>query len=251
MDDLIPEIPVLANIILLTAYFYADQLIGMLNQQKPDIKTAVFEHPKQILSLPPVTLAQSRLISFGSRFYVGDGLLRKFGFGAYNFHPGPSHYPGWAPFNFALYDGATEYGVTVHEMTNTIDAGDIIALRNFSMSGIDTVQRLMDITTHNMYVLFNELAPRLVLNEKPEKLNDAEWSGTLGTKRLFRKMCQLTLEIEKEELDRRMSAFGDGDGAQLPFIIHNNQFYEMATGNEPADHQSLILHGYRFILRRY
>ena len=190
------------------------------------------------------------MISFGSRFYVGAEILNKMGFGAYNFHPGPSNYPGWAPFNFALHDGVDQYGVTVHEMTDTIDAGAIVGEKSFNVQKHTTLQGLMDLTTENMYVLFNELASDFVRNSPLKPILGAQWSGINNTKKLFTEKCQFTLDMSKDEFDLRIKSFGDGDGERLPFIIHNEKLYEIAGGTEHAEHESIWLHDIRFTLKK-
>ena len=61
-------------------------------------------------------LARARLIAFATPVIVPGRILASLGYGAYNFHPGPPQYPGWAPAHFALYEQANEFGATVHAM---------------------------------------------------------------------------------------------------------------------------------------
>jgi hypothetical protein len=251
MDELVSDVPFLANIIILTAYFYADTLDVIIKQNNPNLNIIIFEHPNEILLLPTILLSKSRLISFGSRFYVGAEILNKLGFAAYNFHPGPPNYPGWAPFNFALYDGVDQYGVTVHEMTETIDAGTIVGEKSFDVQKDTTLQELMDLTTENMYVLFNVLAFDFVHNSPLKPILGAQWSGTNNTRKLFTEKCKFTLDMSKDEFDRRIKSFGDGDGERLPFIIHNEKLYEIAGGTENAQHESIWLHDIRFTLKKH
>ena len=69
----------------------------------------------------------TRLISFGSGVIVPAAVLARLSGTAYNFHPGPPAYPGIFPSVFALYDGATRFGVTLHEMKPEVDSGPIVA----------------------------------------------------------------------------------------------------------------------------
>ena len=248
METAVSESPFLTHIILLTAHFYAEQLGIMLAEYHPQIQVLVIEHPKELLLLPSPVLARSRLISFGSRFYVSGAILDKVGCGSYNFHPGPPSYPGWAPFHFAIYDQAKSYGVTVHEMTAKIDDGAIIAQKSFSVRSHETVQGLMDLTTLNMYILFSELAPHLVKRRMSLPACDLHWNGTLRTKKQFMQLCEITAEIDETEFQRRLRAFGDGDGDHIPFLRSDAGLYKLATGQEPAEQTSLWVHGRRFVL---
>ena len=249
MEDVVTDTAIFTQIILLTAQVYAGLLNDVIALNNAEIEVLCLEHPSQILLLTPLLLSRSRLISFGSRYYVGSDILKKIGFGAYNFHPGPSTYPGWAPFNFAMYDGVEHYGVTVHEMTDKIDSGYIVGQNSFSIGGVKNIQDLMDLTTLNMYALFNKLAPNFVQNARLRPVEAAMWKGQVNTKKHFKNKCQFSLDMNKEEFDRRYKAFGDGDGEQLPFIMKDNKIYDIAIGTEPANHESLWLHGQRFVRR--
>src|SRR5450755_2903051 len=55
-------------------------------------------------------LERARLIDFMTPEIVSNSILARLGYGAFNFHPGPPSYPGWAPAHFALYERATEFG---------------------------------------------------------------------------------------------------------------------------------------------
>jgi methionyl-tRNA formyltransferase len=69
--------------------------------------------PEHLAALDVDILRRARLIAFSSPVIVPPLVLAALGYGAYNFHPGPPEYPGWAPAHFALYDGATEFGATL------------------------------------------------------------------------------------------------------------------------------------------
>jgi len=77
------------------------------------------------------TLARTRLVAFATPVIVPSGVLDALGYGAYNFHPGPPAYPGWAPAHFALYEGAAEFGATVHAMATRVDSGPIVEAVHF------------------------------------------------------------------------------------------------------------------------
>src|SRR4051794_26217032 len=66
------------------------------------------------------------IVSYLSRWVVPDEVLRKAKVAAINFHPASPDYPGIGCNNFALYDEATQYGVTCHHMAPTVDTGAII-----------------------------------------------------------------------------------------------------------------------------
>jgi hypothetical protein len=62
------------------------------------------------------------LISFLSPWIVGPEALAR-ARAAINFHPGSSDYPGSGCYNFALYEGARDYGPVCHHMLERVDTG--------------------------------------------------------------------------------------------------------------------------------
>src|ERR1700759_2165262 len=103
---------------------------------------ALFGHNPKLTVKPVQTLADldaldsnmragARLISFLTPVIVSGDILHRLGHGAFNFHPGPPEYPGWAPSHFALYNRETRFGVTAHVMVERVDAGPIIGVERF------------------------------------------------------------------------------------------------------------------------
>jgi len=79
------------------------------------------------------------LLNVHSLYIVHTDVLATPRLGAFNLHPGPlPEYAGLSCPSWAIYNGATEYGVTVHRMTETIDAGDIAYAARFAIRADDT-----------------------------------------------------------------------------------------------------------------
>src|ERR1700726_5331831 len=85
----------------------------------------------ELAALDSDLLSRARLIAFVTAEIVPPSVLARLGYGAFNFHPGPPSYPGWAPAHFAVYEGATEFGATAHVMIEQVDAGPIIEVALF------------------------------------------------------------------------------------------------------------------------
>lgn len=248
MYNITANTSLVANIVLLTSHYYGELLVQILSEFGPGINVVIIEHPNKIPFLPASVLSNSRLISFGSRFFISPSVLNKVDLPAYNFHPGPPAYPGWAPFSFALYNNATDYGVTVHEITEKIDNGKIIAASTFPIGDNETAQSLMDQTTMQMYLLFAELMPEFLKRTPDFKTLDVHWSGEQGTKKKFRDMCRMDLDLTEAEFKRRMKSFGDGDGENLPYIEYENRIYHIASDNSQDLDNCIMLHGQKFVL---
>ena len=145
------------------------------------------------------------LISYLSPWIVPQWLLEKTWCAAVNFHPGPPEYPGIGCTNFALYEGATRYGVTCHSMERVPDTGSIIRAVYFPLYQEDTVLSL----THRCYAhlssLFYEMADRM-LSGASLPTSEQSW-----TRRPFRRaeldaLCRLTPDMSSDEVKRRIRA---------------------------------------------
>lgn len=95
------------------------------------------------------------IISFLSPWIIPASVLE--GRKAINFHPGSRKYPGIGCYNFALHEGATEYGAVCHEMRPAVDTGKIIKEVNFPVFEFDTVETLKFRTMIVMLQMFHEL----------------------------------------------------------------------------------------------
>src|SRR6185295_19884723 len=114
----------LKTIILLTGNTQQQRaLAALLLEHNPDLSFRCALTPDDLTGIEPDVLRHGRLVSFTSGVIVSGGMLRQLGHGAYNFHPGPPQYPGWAPAHFALYDNARTFGATAHAMVARVDSG--------------------------------------------------------------------------------------------------------------------------------
>ena len=80
-----------------------------------------------------------------------------------NLHNGPlPRYRGVRPINWALKNGETMHGVTIHEITEGIDDGPIVAQLTYSIyPEFDEVKDVLDRATDYGWTLFRETMPLL------------------------------------------------------------------------------------------
>ena len=237
-----------SNIVLMTSHFHAKIITEILVAENEKINVLHFIHPNQLADLPEDYLMSSRLISFGSRHYISPDILEQIGYGAYNLHPGPTNYPGWAPFYYAIYDQATRYGITFHEMTAKIDAGDIVHVREFDIPPHSTTQELVNLTEFHMFEQLKELAPALANQAEYLPTTDLKWQRLPLKKKDFVAICHIPLDISAQELNRRIFAFGDSDGNIFPYLIAGGKKYRLAFDSDHPDRHSYWLHGKRFVI---
>ncbi len=223
------------SIILLTEPRYAEGLIPLLLAHKNDLTVIQINHPNELLDFPESLLSSGRLISFGSRHYVPQDILQQFGHGCYELRFGPVDYPGWAALNFAVYNQVKHYGVVLHEMLKVIDSGPIIATRHFACTGQESLKELTDLAASEGMALFAEHAPAI-----------ATHTGSLPATAL----CVVELDIDAHELDRRIRAFGEGDGHTRPFVMSDKRVFLYQTKPLSEQQDGLELHGHLFAARK-
>src|ERR1700760_1090680 len=121
------------TIVLLTGPAEQVALASALRGHNPQLTIYPVTSPEHLAALGTDILQHARLIAFSSPVIVPSLVLAALGYGAYNFHPGSPEYPGWAPAHFALYEGATEFGCTIHRMVERVDAGPIVEVETFDI----------------------------------------------------------------------------------------------------------------------
>ncbi|HEX5724360.1 MAG TPA: formyltransferase family protein [Longimicrobiaceae bacterium] len=145
------------------------------------------------------------IISYLSRWVVPEYLLKRARRAAINFHPASPEYPGIGCNNFALYEGAREYGVTCHHMDATVDTGPIIAVKRFPVFPTDDVRSLLRRTYDYQLVLFYEIA-NLILAERELPACGEAWTRKPFTRKQFEALARITPGMGKEEITRRIRA---------------------------------------------
>jgi methionyl-tRNA formyltransferase len=149
------------------------------------------------------------IVSYLSRWVVPDALLKRARKAAINFHPASPEYPGIGCNNFALYEGAKEYGVTCHHMAAKVDTGRIIAVRRFPVLPEDDVAALLARTYENQIALFFEIAP-LMADGKELPASTETWTRPPFTRKQFNELFIITPELSRDEIARRVRAISYG-----------------------------------------
>jgi methionyl-tRNA formyltransferase len=213
------------TIILLTGPVEEGALTTALLRQNPHLILRPVKTLEELDAIEPRRLRRARLIAFASTVIVPARILRRLGFGAYNFHPGPPNYPGWAPSHFAVYDRATSFGVTAHVMLERVDSGAIIAVDLFGIPSNISAESLEAIAYARLARQFFELAKPLATSPHAPPPLPIQWCGNKSTQRQCAELCEIPVDISRDELERRMAAFGDGRLGVVPtFTLHGHQF---------------------------
>jgi methionyl-tRNA formyltransferase len=217
------------TVVLLTGAAEQPILAAAMRGHNAQLAVVPVASAAELATLTPSLLQRSRLIAFATPVIVPISILARLGYGAYNFHPGPPDYPGLAPAQFAIYDRAAEFGATAHLMVEKVDAGPIIDAARFPIPPGITVFGLEGLAYAHLARLFWELSRRLATQATPLPQIPVRWGERRSSRRLYRAICDIPLDIAKEELDRRVRAFGHNHFGLLPTItLHGIEFRAVA-----------------------
>jgi hypothetical protein len=213
------------TIILLTGPVERAALPAALAGHNPNLTVLPIESADQLAALSGNVLRRARLVAFVTPVIVPKNILDQLGYGAFNFHPGPPNYPGWAPAHFALYDQASEFGATAHFMVERVDAGPIIEVALFPIPPQISVLGLEGLAYAHLAFLFWRMAGQLALDPTPPPALPIKWGDRKNSRNNYRAMCEIPLEISKNEFDRRMRVFGGNHFGIAPTInLHGIEF---------------------------
>lgn len=124
------------------------------------------------------------IFSFYYRRLLSKALLALAPGGALNLHGSLlPRYRGRAPVNWALVNGETESGVTLHHMVEKADAGDIVAQKRVAIDQADTALTLHRKLTRAAAVLLEETYPAIQAGKAPRIPQDERRATKFGGRR--------------------------------------------------------------------
>jgi methionyl-tRNA formyltransferase len=215
----------LETIILATGPAEQPVLAARLTAVSPGLTVVPVQSLDDLLAIGSETLSRSRLIGFATPVIVPKGVLDCLGYGAYNFHPGPPALPGLCPAHYAIYERARRFGVTAHRMAARVDEGPIVGVIEFEVPGGCSVAELEMLSYRELARLFWEMSPRLAGQDEPLPALPVTWATRKSSRRLYAALCAIPPDIARDELERRIAAFGGGDFGMAPTVtLHGFKF---------------------------
>lgn len=170
------------------------------------------------------------ILSFRTYFILPKRVLDRVNVAAVNFHPAPPDYPGTGCISWALYEGASTFGVTAHLMTEVIDNGPIVECRRFSISESDNVASLLSRTQAEAYQLFSDTVSALsregrsYIDRKISENSREHWRGKARRIREVDALQRIDVNCSREHLERVIRATYTEKFP--PFVeIHGRKFY--------------------------
>ena len=164
------------------------------------------------------------LFSFSTSIIVPSDVLRRFDGAAYNLHAASPEYPGRDPHHWAVYDGATRYGATLHQMTPRVDDGPIIDVEWFDVEAGTMPPQLLAAANAAALRLLARVAPQLQRSGALVVDPDLRWTGVKRTRADFLAMCRLPPDILAAEFAHRVRAFDSPNHDNLSVTLHGRTF---------------------------
>lgn len=164
------------------------------------------------------------LLSFGTGVIVPTWILEKPELLALNVHAASPQYPGRDPHHFAIYDGATQYGATMHYMTKNVDAGPIVDVELFDVQPDSTPFDLLNAANKAGWILIKRFFERYDEYGAPKSITDVSWSGYKSTRKMFQELCRIDARMPKVEIERRYKASAMLGYRNLYIDIHGYRF---------------------------
>lgn len=127
-------------------------------------------------AIEPEWLSGARLVSFGGDVKVPAAVVAQLGYGAYNFHPGSPRYPGDTPVQDAIDEGASDFGCTMHRVTERAEAGPIVEVDLFAVPPGASIGALEEMIYAALVQMFWRMARPLATQSAPLIERAVRWS---------------------------------------------------------------------------
>jgi methionyl-tRNA formyltransferase len=110
-------------------------------------------------------------------------------------------------------------------MIERVDAGPIIGVERVPVPPDATVESLEELAFIHAAKLFWRHAEALATQPEPLTALPMNWRGRKSSRRLHAAMCDIPVDVAKDDLDRRILAFGGGHYGLSPTVtLHGHQF---------------------------
>ena len=125
-------------------------------------------------------------------------------------------------------------------MVERVDAGPIIEFASFPIPPHSTVLGLEALAYAHLAFLFWRMAKWLASDSVVPPALAVEWGATKYSRRNYRAMCDIPLDISKSELERRLKVFGGNYFGVSPSIrLHGVEFRAVTQPSVTAELETL------------
>ena len=132
---------------------------GSVYESAQKVGIPVLKNLDEFINLPTVDI----VISVQYHKILKENHLRKASLLNVNLHMAPlPEYRGCNQFSFAIINGDTEFGASLHKIDEGIDSGPLIAERRFQIPEYCFVDQLYELTFKESFILFRNTLPNLI-----------------------------------------------------------------------------------------
>jgi methionyl-tRNA formyltransferase len=170
------------------------------------------------------SVPQDLLLSFGTGVIVPPRVLAMEGLLALNVHAASPEYPGRDPHHFAVYDGAKQYGATMHYMKQSVDAGPITAVELFDIPTDISPFELLNLANEASWKLISRFFSTYKKQCIPFQLDNVIWGKHKSTRKMFLEMCCIDPRMSQEEITRRLRATAMPGYKNLYMDLYGSRF---------------------------
>ena len=115
-------------------------------------------------------------------------------------------------------------------MIEEVDAGPIVAVELFAVPSAISVLGLEGMAYARLAALFWRMARQLALDVQAPPVLPIKWGARKFYRSTYRAMCEIPLDIQKSELDRRIRIFGGNHFGISPTVnLHGVEFRAVAA----------------------
>ncbi|MEO1974010.1 MAG: hypothetical protein ABGX07_20770, partial [Pirellulaceae bacterium] len=118
-------------------------------------------------------------------------------------------YAGIGCNNFALYEEASEFGVTCHHMAPKVDTGNIIEVVRCPVGSTETVALRLARTYDQQLLLFYKIMC-MCRTRRELPTSSEQWTRNPFTRRQLNDLARITPNMSREEIARRSRAVSFG-----------------------------------------
>ena len=152
------------------------------------------------------------VISYGFMKKIKEPLISSPRIGCINFHPAPL--PEWrgmgGTYNYAIFEGVEEWGVTGHFVDEGLDTGDIIQVDKFKIDTTKETPVSLSKKSHKkLLILFGKVVEKVVYYNKSNKPipRIKQGKGRYISKNDFDKLRKIDVTDTAEIIDKKIKAF--------------------------------------------
>ena len=191
------------------------------------------------------SVAPEFLFSFYYRLMLSTAVLDLPTRGALNMHGSLlPKYRGRVPVNWAIINGETETGATLHYMTEKPDNGDIVAQTAIPILPDDTAKDVFDKVTVAAEIALYDVLPALIAGTAPRIVQNLALGGYFGGRKPedgridWRHRAMDIHNLVRAVAPPYPGAFSDTSAGRL--VVHRTRVVDPGTRPEAANQRSIL-----------